>query len=1004
MRKQILKLVLSFMLIPGAMLAQQSGKLSGQILDEYNEPVIGATVRVVGTNIATATDIDGNYSLSGVPAGAKLSFSCVGMKTSEVKATDGQGTLNAVLELDALALEETVVIGYGAAKAKDLTAPIETVKAADIQSTPSTSPMAALQGKVAGVNIVNSGTPGAGPSVTIRGMGSFGNTQPLFVVDGMFYDNINFLNNADIEELSILKDASAAAIYGVRAANGVVIITTKKGKKGDRAKVTYEGYVGIQKATNVLKMTNSSQYAQMLRETGIAEYETMLKASIAQYGGNFENNQYNADTNWYNELLRTAMITNHSLNIGGGTDKATYGVGISYLSQDGVMNTSNYYRRLNFRGNLEYKPFNWLTVGMNGVFSNGTQKLPNNAAWQQAFNMPGIFPVYDKKTDFTDGYASPITIGVTNNFYNPVATAKLYDNKNSNYQVLSNFYAQFNILPDNRLTLRTSYSYDYSTIDGVNFAPTYDLGPNLRRDVNNLTKSKTNYRNYVWDNVLTFRDKWGAHGLTAMVGTSLRQDAYNFLSVTAQNVPEGEDTYKYISLGNKEGMTASDGGYRYRALSFFGRFNYNYDDRYMAMVTLRRDGSSKYNDKWGFFPSFGAAWVISNEAFMADQKAFDYLKLRASWGKLGNDKVAASAGANTSAFTRAVYGTNSALDGYINTSNFSWLGWEVVKETNVGLNLSTLGNRLTADIDWYHRLTDNAVMSAPIPMTQESLAGNWAQILNTGVDLTLNWNHKLNKDWSYNVGLNLTYLHNEVKSLRDGLTMIGGGTTRQIVGEKMNSFYGYKVIGVYQTEAEVAADPIGVANNCVPGDFKYQDTNGNGELDNGDKQALGSYVPDVTYGFNLGFAWRNLDFNVSCYGQAGGEMWNRKRALRYAAQNYNFDLAQYENRWTGPGTSNTDPSAAGLMKSYNIGDSNNASYFVEKADYFRIQNITLGYSFKNIKIGTYTMPGIRLSLTADRPFTTFKAHSMTPEVSADGIDTEVYPLTSTYTFGVQIDF
>lgn len=449
----------------------------------------------------------------------------------------------------------------------------------------------------------------------------------------------------------------------------------------------------------------------------------------------------------------------------------------------------------------------------------------------------------------------------------------------------------------------------------------------------------------------------------------------------------------------------TDDGYRYRGLSYFTRLNYNYADKYMLMFTFRADGSSKYNNKWGYFPSVGAAWVISQEPFMKDQHVFDYLKLRASWGKLGNDKIAASAGFASVTNVQSVFGAKNALKGYTNESNFSWLGWEVVKETNVGVNFSTLKNRLTADIDWYYRLTDNAVISPKLPMQNATLAGNNGEILNTGIDLSLNWNDKIGKDFAYNIGVNFAYLHNEVKSLKDNMKIIKGGKTVNKVGEKMNSFYGYKVVGIYQTPEECAADPIAVANGLEPGDFKYQDVNNDHVIDGSDKQILGSYIPDVTYGLNLGFTYKKFDFALTTYGQAGGELWNRKRALRYASSNYNFDKDQYKKRWTGAGSTNEYPSSKALLKTWNISDSNNASYFVESSDYFRIQNISLGYSFKNIKLGSYALPGLRLSLTADRPFTTFKANSFTPELSdPEGWDTDVYPLTATYTFGVQIDF
>ena len=1007
MRKQILTFLLALLISPAVMFAQATKTVKGTVIDQDNQPVIGATVKVNGTTISTATDFDGCYELKNVPENAVISYSFIGMKSKDVRL-DGRSTVNVTLLEDTQNLEEVVVIGYGAAKAKDLTAPIEVVKGEELIVQPTSSPMAALQGKVPGVNIVNSGTPGAGPKVTIRGNGSFGDTSPLYVVDGMFYDNIDFLNNADIQEMSVLKDASASAIYGVRAANGVVIITTKKGRRNQGAQITYNGYVGIQKATNVLEMCNSHEYATMLMEANPDAYRHMFEKSIAEFGGDMETLTFNADTNWYDEMLRTAVITNHSLNISGGSNNAIYSVGMSYLSQDGIMDVENYYRRMNFRASLDFDATNWLKVGFNGVFSNSQQQLPNNAAWQKAFNTPSILPVYDERRGddvFPTKYADPFQVGLNNNFYNPVAFADYYDSRNDNYQVLSNFYAQLNIIPD-RLNIRTSYSYDYSAIRGNTFLPTYYVGQNQRRNTTELTKTDTNYNKWIWDNTATYNQRWDAHSFTGMLGVSMRQERYNMLSGTATNVPEGADEWKYLVLGNKEGSTVTDDGWRYRGLSYFTRLNYSFDDRYMLMFTFRADGSSKYNDKWGYFPSVGAAWTITNEEFMADQKAFDYLKLRASWGKLGNDKIAASAGFANVNVVQAVFGTNNPLDGYKNTSNFSWLGWEVVNETNVGLSLATLRNRLSADIDWYYRMTENAVISPMIPMTTNTIAGNFGEVLNSGIDLSLNWNDKINKDFSYNIGFNLGWLHNEVKSLKGELNYIkDGGKVVQMVGEKMNSYYGYKVVGIYQTAEECANDPIAVANNLQPGDFKYQDVNGDDKIDGQDKQVLGSYIPDITYGFNLGFQYKNFDFALSTYGQAGGELWNRKRALRYAQSDYNFDKAQFENRWTGAGSTNEHPSAAALIRNWNVSDSNNASYFVEKSNYFRIQNITLGYSFKNIKMGNYTMPGIRLTLTADRPFTTFKCNSFTPELSdAAGWDTEVYPLTATYTFGVQIDF
>ena len=989
----------------------QTKTVTGTVTDAAGDALIGVSILVQGSNNGVVTDLDGKYTLNNVPENATLIISYIGMLTQEVKV-NGQSVVNVTLKEDSQQLEEVVVIGYGAAKAKDLTAPITVVKGEALTTVPSTTPMAALQGKVPGVNIVNNGAPGEGPTVQIRGIGSFSNSKPLFVVDGMFYDNINFLNNADIQEMSILKDASAAAIYGVRAANGVVLITTKKGSRNQKAKISYDGYVGIQKASNVLELCNAHEYATMLLEGNYDAYQSHFKQSIDKYGGSyadsdFHNWKFGADNDWYDYLLRTAAITNHSLNINGGSEKAVYSVGVSYLYQDGIMDVDNNYKRMNFRGSVDYDATNWLKVGFNGVFSNSTQQVPNNQAWQKAFNCPPIVALYDENNEqgFPDKFGSPDAIGFSSNFYNPVATAKYFDSSKENYQVLSNFYAQIDFIPS-KLNFKTNYSYSFLSTQGREFTPKHYVSSWQQSATTQLTKNENKYYNYIWDNTLTYNDQWGKHRFGAMAGYSMRQEQWRMFEGKASNVPDGADEYWYIKNGDAAGATVKDDGYCYRGISYFARLNYNYADKYLLMLTMRADGSSKYQEHWGYFPSVGAAWVLSEESFLKNQKWIDFQKLRASWGKLGNDQVAASDGfasISTGNSASGVFG-NATIPGYQNNTYFSWLKWEVVEEWNAGINFITLNNRLNIDVDYYHRMTNNAVIAPLLPFSTTTLAGNYGKILNSGIDVSVDWNDRIGKDFSYNIGVNISTLRNRVKDL-NGNSIIRGGKTVNIVGKEMNSFYGFKMIGVYQTEEEIAADPIAVANGCVPGDLKYADLDGNNVLDGNDRTTLGSYIPNFTYGINLGLNYKNLDFQLTTYGQAGAQMFNRKRALRYSSQNYNFDRAQYENRWTGPGSTNSNPSAAALLKPWNVSDQKYSSYFVESADYFRIQNITLGYTFRNVKFGNYTMPGLRLSLTADRPFTTFKANAFSPELSdSQGWDTEVYPLTSTYTLGLKIDF
>lgn len=1012
MKDKISVLLLGLLMFAGGLFAQSKITVSGVVQESgTNEPVIGASVVVKGTNIVAVCDMDGKYSLSNVPSDGILSFSFVGMNKVEVPIS-GKKIINVTMVSDTQQLNDVVVIGYGTSKAKDLTSPISVVKSDQIVGHASSSPMGALQGQIAGLNITNTGSPGSSPQVNIRGVGSFSNSTPLYVVDGMFYDNISFLDNNDIQEISVLKDASAASIYGVRAANGVIVVTTKKGKRNQKAQISYNSYVGIQRATNVLPMANSHEYATMMLEANPTDYKSVIEASIARYGGDYDTLTFGANTDWYKELLHTAIITNHSLSITGGSDKATYSVGLDYLYQDGIMNVKNSYKRTNMRANVEFDAAKWLKVGANLVMVNSDQWVPDNTAWQAAYNTPGLIPVIDDTQTsaiYPVKYASPSLIGLGSNFFNPVAIAKYGDNnKNEMFEVLPSFYAEFSLIP-NHLKFKTSYNIDFSLTQNRDYIEPYYVGSNQVNSVSSLSKSNSNYFNYIVDNILTYSNEFGHHSITAMIGQSARQESYRYLKGTASNVPGDEEEDLYLNQGNSDGRTVSDDGTTYRGLSYFTRLSYNYADKYLLSATMRADGSSKYQKKWGYFPSVGVAWVMSNEPFMKDQHFFNYLKLRASWGKLGNDHVAASDGfASIKSGSNSYSGVfgNTTVAGYQNLSYFSWLRWEVVNETNVGMNFSILNRRLNVDLDYYYRLTNNAVINTTLPLGAGTLAGNNGKIANSGVEMQLNWNDKIGKDFIYSVGANFSTLRNRVKSLNNAPYIYGGSAesrTIDLVGHEMNSFYGWKVLGVYQNAAEIAADPVAVANGLEPGDFKYQDVNGDKTIDDKDRKVLGSNTPTYAYGLNLGLQYKCFEFNLIGQGQGGNKIYNRKRALRYAQANYNFDEDFYKNRWTGEGSSNTYCSAKAMMKGWNNGHT--TSFFVEKGDYFRIQNIELAYNFKNLKIGGYTLPLLRLSMNAERPLTIFNTKGFTPEITdSNGWDTNVYPLTANYTFGLRLNF
>lgn len=1004
------------MLFNVVLISAQNLTVTGIVTEgSSGEPAIGVNVLVKGTTNGTITSIDGDYTLSDVPKNAVLVFSYVGMKTKEVEVK-GKTQVNVVLEEDSESLEEVVVIGYGTSKSKDLTAPIAVIKSDEITKHATSSPMGALQGKIAGVQITNNGQPGSGPSVRIRGIGSMNDdSQPLYVVDGMFFDNINFLNNSDIQDISILKDASAASIYGVRAANGVVLVTTKKGALNRPATVTYDGYVGFQKATNVLEMANSEQYATMVREMKNETLEAVLKKAEDTWGGL-------PDTDWYDEILRTALTYNHSIDVSGGTEKATYSVGASYLYQDGILDAENSYKRFNMRAQADYRVFNWLKIGTNTVFSNATQTIPNSKVWLSAFRTPSIIPVYDENSPlnpYPEKFASPAQIGLSEFYDNPVANTQYYDSQSKQLRIMPSFYAQLDLLPDNKLVFKTQYSQDINIVQLRNYTPEFLVGGTQLQSTPSLKKQHDIYSSYIVDNILTYRDQFNDHSLTVMAGNSVREENWRNLWGEATGVPGGFDEYLYLNQGNADGRKTGDDGTTYRGVSWFGRISYDYKGKYLFSATMRADGSSKYQEKWGYFPSVGAAWNISEEDFMKNVSWVNYLKLRGSWGKLGNDKIQASDGfasITQNMDTSGIF-AGAAVPGFTNLVYFSWLGWETVNETNLGLDFHTLNSRLKIEADWYYRLTQNAVINSPLPMGAGNLLGNNGEILNTGVELSVNWSDKIGKDFNYYIGANISTLHNEVKSLNGSPYLYGGSAefrTISKVGGELNAYYGYEVAGVYQNEAEIAADPVAVANGLEPGDFKYVDQNGDGKIDNNDRTTLGSYVPNFTYGLNLGFSYKNFDFSMSMQGVTGNQIVNRKRGDRRWHSDLNYDADQVENRWTGEGSTNSYPSAAGSVKAWNIANFN--SFFVEDGSYFRIQNIQLAYTFPQKQFNKVKMPSIRLSLTADRPFTFFKANSFTPELSgtknADGtmptssygFDEQVYPLAASYTLGLRITY
>ena len=989
----------------------QTETVSGTITDlETGETLIGATILIKETGDGTVTDYDGNYNLT-AERGQTIAVSYTGYETQEFVVGE-VGSYNIALAYGATQLDEVVVVGYGSQKSKDLTSAIVTVDADEIAKTPSGQAMQGLQGKVAGVQVVSSGAPGGAPTVRVRGIGSYpgsGNTNPLYVVDDMFFTNIDFLNPSDIKSISVLKDASAAAIYGVRAANGVILIETKSGGYNQKTSVTYDGYYGTQVPQNVLQMANSEQFAQMALESESIPDQEYIENAMQRWGRSEANpNVPDVNTDWYKEIMRSAPITNHNITLTGGTQDVSFAVSGGYFAQEGILDMQNDFERFNLRTNVEFKATDWLKVGGSALLTSINAQDPENGAWNRAYFAVPVLPVFDELNEdaWPINYANAQDVGYRGG-QNPYTTLEFNDNYRTRFSSTGNFFAEFQVLP--KLKFRSSYNFATTDNNFRNVDLPYYIGNQFQRVDATITKTNETFRRQIWDNLLTFDDSFGDHNLQVMLGTSYRDEAYQ--RVAARGVQIGTPEGNSFPVDNKNAWYISgsqmqpvlldnpDSGSRFYGFSYFGRFAYNYKHKYYLYGTMRADGNNKYQEKWGYFPSVGVGWVLSEEDFF-DVGAIDYLKFRASWGQLGNDNVNASDGAITSSSVGTAI-NDMLVFGTVTSVAFDYLQWEVVEELNFGLSAYFANNRLSAELDYYTRDTKNAVIPVLIPLVGGSVRQNEGIIRNSGLEAALRWTDGSQDGFHYSIGANFTTLNNEVRDLR-GQPYLDGGQAefrqRSIVGESVNAFFGLEVDGVYQNQQEIEADPFAVSEGLVPGDLRFKDTNGDGVIDGDDRVILGSYLPTFTYGADISVGWKGLNLSMSLYGQTGNSILNRKRGEIIWTADGNMDADLANNRWHGEGTSNAYPSSSGLRRGWN---QQMSTYFVEDGSFFRIQNVQLAYTLGDF-VGE-DFPKTTIRLTADRPLTIFDYNGFSPE-HADGIDTQTFPVPATYTVGLNIQF
>lgn len=985
-------------------------RVSGRVTASDRTPLAGVSIVVKGTRTGTTTDANGSFALS-VPDNATLVFSSVGYETQEV-AVNGRSSINISLVQSTKTIDQIVIVGYGTQRKIDVTGSVGQVKGEEIAKQPDANPLSALQGKVAGVQITNNGAPGAPPSITIRGVGTvYGNPNPLFVVDGIWYDDISFLNSNDIETISVLKDASSESIYGIRAANGVVLITTKKGRRGEgKPIISYNGYVGNQMMVNPVKMATGPEFETMVNELYVINGKAPIYSNPVAAG----------TTDWYHQVLRNALITSHQVSVTGGSERSTYNFSVGYIKQDGLVET-NAFDRFNVHFQNDYQLAKFLKVGyvVNGALINSNDI--NGSIFHQLYSAAPNVPVY-----YADGsYGDPndFKVGSSNQF-NPQATIDFFNQQTKTYKGNGNAYADLKFAK--YFTFHSSIGGDYeegqtNNYLGVHNAVTVPIAQ--RNAMSNLTVSRSEIRNWILENTLTFDRKLGDHSIKVLVGQGAQEYRFYGWSGSIQNVPPGSGN-QYFSLGTASTATVSDNGSLARVASYFGRVNYAFQDRYLLTASIRADGSSKFTEsnRWGYFPSIGVGWVISNESFMKSQNLFDNLKLRGSWGKIGNMSVPANLSVQTVTQTpQFVYvgGNGSTATGAsITTVVPPATYWEQGVGTDVGLEASLLHSKLYIEADWYNKKTENAIFAIPIlgslGTTSGTIIGNQATFQNQGWEFLATWRDNFNKDWSYSISANAAINNNKVLDVSTGSNPIYGSAgvtggafnTRTILGQPIGEFYGYQVVGIFQSAADVAnyksKSGAAIQPAAQPGDFKYADINGDGVIDGKDRVVLGNPNPKYVYGINTNLTYKAFDLTLDFQGVAGVQVYNANLGYRFGTENFTQDF--YNNRWHGQGTSNFYPSA-------NIGGGSNYlpnSFYVEDGSYFRIRNIQLGYTLPERYFRNAGISRFRVYVNAQNAFNFFRYNGFNPEIGGGpttrGIDVNVYPLYATYNFGVNLSF
>lgn len=995
-KKGLSSLYLFFFLI-GTAYAQQRVQGTVTSADDGN-PLPGVNITVKNTTIGTSTGSDGNYSLNVPDTSNVLVFSFIGFQTREVQI-NGRSRIDVALETQVYSPgEEIVVVGYGTQQKSDVTGAVSTVSVDEVKKIPTSNLQDALQGQVAGVQITPvSGAPGEEqPNVRIRGVGTLNNASPIYVVDGLILDDISFLNPNDIESVQVLKDASATAIYGVRGANGVIIVTTNQGTRG-ATQIEFSSYAGVQRVADKIDLTNANQYATLANELAANEGQPPFFSNPDQFG---------EGTDWQDVIFQPGAIQNYQLSASGGNENLAFSVSGNYFSQEGVVIGSDF-ERVTLRLNNTYFISDNVNFGHNVALTYFDRTDANGGLVGAAYKTDPTISPRNEDDDFSNA-------SVRSSGGNPAASAFFTNNDNFGYRTVGDAYITVDF--SDNFVFKSSFGLDLQRDQFRDFTPVFFVSPTQQNTDSDIRVESEFRTNWLWENTLTYQQDFDDHSVTLLGGITAQEQKFEELGGRRINVPGSDDNLWYLNAGQEEGQLNFNGAEENAYFSYLFRANYQYEDRYLFTGSYRVDGSSRFREdnRLGYFPSVALGWIISEEPFFSDIQAVSYFKLRGSYGVIGNDKTVpypTFVTLNTNEL--AVFGESENLNNgttitqIVNQDQI----WEETEQLDIGFELNLFNDRLQSEIDYYQRDTEGVLVSVPIPdyvgVTNDPVV-NAAEVRNKGFDFNLSWRQS-SGDWSYNIGVVASTVENEVLALGQGNEEIFSGglvneissTTRTVVGGEIGAFYGYKVLGVFQTQQEIDNSPN--RGGEVPGDLKYADTNGDGTITSDDRVPLGSPIPDWTFGLNLGANYKGFDLSLNFDGQAGNEIFNAKKAVRFGVENWETSAL---DRWTGPGTSNSEPRITSAGHNFLPSDR-----YVESADFFRLRNVQLGY---NLPVGQLQQVGvrrIRVYASATNVFTITDYSGFSPQIGggnvlATGIDRNrgVYPIASVYTGGIEISF